>query len=75
MLGNQRTLVLRDHAPQFDKLGDVLSHKHLDRLVFVQLVLDLFDGKYPKEKMVYFLENRRTYKLSAQDLQQDMERA
>lgn len=45
-------------------IKEELSQKHLDKFIYVQLVLDIFYGSKPREKVVYFLEIDKTFKLS-----------
>lgn len=55
---------LRDHYPLTDQNGEVLSQKHLNKLISVQVIVDLFDGDGTKQKLVYFLEDGKVFKVS-----------
>lgn len=49
-------LSLKDPTSLTDEIREVLEQKHLDNLIDVHVVLDLFDGKKLKEKILQFLE-------------------
>ena len=55
---------LEDCARLTKKLSEKVSQKHLDELIYVQLVVDMHDGSTPKVKMLYFLRNGRVFILS-----------
>ena len=50
------TVPLKDNARLTEKLSDEISQKHLDKLISVQLIVDMHDGVEPKVKMLYFCE-------------------
>ena len=60
---------IKEHASLKDDPIEEISQKHLEKLMSVQMVLDTFDGKHPKEVMLYFLEDGRIFKLESEDLQ------
>ena len=45
---------IKEHASLKDDPTEEISHKRLDKLILVQMVLDTFDGKHLKEVMLYF---------------------
>ena len=45
-----------------------LTQAHLDKLIEVSLILDMHDGKEPREKMLYFMEDGRVLKVNEEDL-------
>ena len=59
---------LEDCTRLTDKLSEEVSQKHLDELIFVQLVVDMHDGTDPKVKMLYFLREGKVFILSEQEL-------
>ena len=61
-------LKLDNEANRLHKLDEELTQAHLDKLIAVSLVLDTFDGKEPKEKMLYFLEDGKVLILSEEEL-------
>ncbi|KAL6498282.1 hypothetical protein OROGR_028679 [Orobanche gracilis] len=65
---NQQMASARDPALLVDKLGEELSQKHLDKLISVHLIIDMHDGPKPKQKMLYFLEYGKVYKITEHDL-------
>lgn len=65
-------LLLRNHVPLFDKLGETIQQKHLERLISVQFIIDHFDANTPKEKIIYFLDNGRRYRLFVRTMEQDL---
>ena len=60
---------IKGHASLKDDPTKEISKKHLDKLISVQIVLDTFGGKYPKEVMIQFLEDEKMFKLRTEDLQ------
>ena len=62
------TIYLEDCARLTDMLSEEVLQKHLDELIYVQLVVDMHDGTTPKVKMLYFLRNGREFILSEQEL-------
>lgn len=46
-----------------DKSGEPMNQKHLDKLDFVQIIIDIFYDNSTKEKLLYFLKNERVLKL------------
>ena len=55
-LGHSKTVPLIDNARLTEKLSDEISQKLLDKLISVQLIVDMHDGVDPKVKMLYFLQ-------------------
>lgn len=51
-----------------DQCGEVLIQKHLDRFILVQVIIDLFDEDGTKQKLIYFLEDGKVFKLSETDV-------
>ena len=60
---------IKEHASLKDDLAEDISKKYLDMLISLYIVLDIFDGKNSKEVMLYFLEDKRMFKLRSEDLQ------
>ena len=61
---------LKDIAPLKRKIDESLSQEHLDRLMYVSLIMDQMDGNADKEKMIYFLEDGLNYKLNEIEMMQ-----
>ena len=67
---NSRMPQLKDSAPLIRRVDESLSQEHLDRLMCVSLIMDQMDGNTDKEKMIYFLEDGRNYKINEIELMQ-----
>ena len=67
---NSRLAQLTDSAPLVRRIDESLSQEHLDRLMSVSLIVDQMDGNEDKEKMIYFLEDGRNYKINENELMQ-----
>ena len=65
---NSRMPQLKDSAPLIRRVDESLSQEHLDRLMCVSLIMDQMDGSEDKEKMIYFLEDGRNYKINEIEL-------
>ena len=65
---NSRMPQLKDSAPLIRRVDESLSQEHLDRLMCVSLIMDQMDGNEDKEKMIYFLEDGRNYKINEIEL-------
>ena len=65
---NSRMPQLKDSAPLIRRVDESLSQEHLDRLMSVSLIMDQMDGNEDKEKMIYFLEDGRNYKINEIEL-------
>ena len=63
-----RALDLADKSSMLHKVDEELTQAHLDKLVSVSLILDMHDGREPKEKMLYFMEDGRVLKVNEDDL-------
>ena len=57
-----------DPYPLTDKVGEVVTHKDLDKVESIQILIDTHDGAIDKEKMAIFLNNGRVYRISEADL-------
>lgn len=57
-----------DHEKLTDKMSDQVTQKHLDKIVSVQIVVDVHDRSKPKEQMLYFLKDGPMHKLTKQNL-------
>ena len=62
------SLRLDDANTKIHNLDEELTQAHLDKLIAVSLIEDLFDGKEPKQKMLYFMKDGRVLKVSEEDL-------
>ena len=67
---NSRLAQLTDSAPLVRRIDESLSQEHLDRLMSISLIIDQMDGNEDKEKMIYFLEDGRNYKINENELMQ-----
>lgn len=59
---------LRDPYCLNDQSGEALTQKNLDRLILVQVITDMFDGDGTIQKLVYFPEDEKVFKLSEIDV-------
>ncbi|KAK1384291.1 hypothetical protein POM88_022026 [Heracleum sosnowskyi] len=57
-----------DQACLTENLSDKVTQRHLDKLISVQMVYDVYDGNLPKEKLVYFLKDGSTFVLTDLDI-------
>ena len=51
-----------------DKPLEDVTQKHLDKVISVQVVLDVHDKHNVKENLILFLEDGRTYQMSESDV-------
>lgn len=51
-----------------DRIEDKLNAEHLNRLEFVEIVQDCFDGATDKEKMMYFMADGGVKKVVVEEL-------
>ena len=59
---------LADKNSRLHHPDEELTQAHLDKLIAVSLILDMHDGREPKEKMLYFMEDGRVLKVNEVDL-------
>ena len=57
-----------DQASLTENLSDELTQEHLDKLISMQMVYDIFDGNLPQEKLLYFLQDGTVFKLTGVDI-------
>ena len=62
------SLGLDDVNAKIHSLDEELTQAHLDKLIAVSLIEDMYDGKEPREKMMYFMEDGRVLKVNEGDL-------
>ena len=61
-------VLTRDPFLLTDKPLEEVTQKHLDKVISVQVVLDAHDKSNVKEKLILFLEDGRTYRMSESDV-------
>ena len=72
-LGHSESELITE-APSFDQasltenLSDELTQEHLDKLISMQMVYDIFDGNLSQEKFLYFQKDGTVFKLTAVDI-------
>ena len=62
------SLGLDDVNIKIHDLDEELTQAHLDKLIAVSLIEDMHDGREPRQKMLYFMEDGRVLKINEEDL-------
>ncbi|KAL8126481.1 hypothetical protein AgCh_013680 [Apium graveolens] len=61
-------VIIKDPFLLTDKPLEEATQKHLDKVISVQVVLDAHDKSNVKEKLILFLKDGRTYRMSESDV-------
>lgn len=61
-------LSLKDPNSLTNKIGKILEQKHLEKLIDVHFVMDLFYGKNPNENFLDFLESGKRLRVSEENI-------